>query len=203
MGTERARKGQHLLLYIACVIILVSGSLGCSNLVRTIEARQRLEIADRHLSRGDFDAAFRANEDALQVAPEIVGDQALYKMSLVDVHPDNPCFDYQKSAEGLQRLLVEYPESPLTQEAAVLLRVFREIDKRDDDVAELQDAVVALRETIKEKDTEIKEKDSEIEKMRGQMREMNLKVKDLQSKIEGLKEIDLGIEEKKREAFPK
>ena len=202
MGTERTREGQHLLLYIACVIILVSGSLGCSNFIRTIEARQRLEVADRHLSKGEFDAAFRANEDALQVAPEIIGDQALYKMALVAVHPDNPCVDYQASAKDLQRLLLEYPESPLTLEAGVLLRVFREIAKRDDEIARLQKTVASLKGTLKEKD-------GEIEKMHAHTREMDVKVKDLEGKIEGLegkikglKEIDLGIEEKKREAFP-
>ncbi len=235
MGTKRAIEGQHCLFYIACVVIMVSGSLSCTPMINTLKAQQRLEDANRHVTGGDFKSALKANEEALTAAPAMFGDRALYQMALTYAHPENPRPDYLESARSLQQLRLNFPESPLKDEAGVWLHLLREMTEGGREIKRLKTSIADLERTIKEKDGEIKneikkvpkpnrkkpgpkindlkeaitdlentiqEKNAEIEELENYIRAVQTELIDVRSQIEKLKEVDLGIEEKKRKALP-
>ena len=235
MGTKRALKGQYFLFYIACVVVMVSGNLGCTPMINTLKAQQRLEDANHYVTGGDFNSALKANEEALAVAPDMFGDRALYQMALAYAHPENPGPDYQESARSLQGLRLDFPESPLKDEAGVWLHLLRQMTERGREIDKLNNSIAALERAsmrknsapknrtreapkpdrkkpdqkindLKEaiagmKDT-IQEKNDEIEELKNYIRVVQTEVIDLKAQIEQLKEIDLGIEEKKRKALP-
>jgi tetratricopeptide (TPR) repeat protein len=96
------------------------------------EAREDLLRSQRLLAEGDFEGALELNQRVYSVyGKEPFGDQALFNLGLIYAHPKNPTKDYQKSLSSFNRLLIEFPQSPLTQEARVsagLLSVIEEVN---------------------------------------------------------------------------
>ena len=193
--------------------MMVSGSLGCANFVNTLKAQQRLEEADRQVADGDFKAALKSNAEALEAAPDMFGDRALYQMALTYVHPANPRPDYRESDRTLHKLILDFPESSLKDEANVWRHVLREIAGRDREITKrarkigkLNKTVAGLEKALENKDADLKKalenKEDEIARLQDRIKEVQAEVFDLKGKIERLKEVDLGVEKNKRKILP-
>lgn len=175
--------------------MMLSGGPGCANIVNTLKAQQRLEEADRQVADGDFTAALKSNEEALEAAPDMFGDRALYQMALTYVHPANPRPDYYESDRTLGKLILDYPQSPLMDEATVWRHVLKEIARRERKIGKLNETVAGLENALQGKEDEIGQLQDLIKKAQTE-------INDLRGKIERLKEVDLGLEEKKRKTLP-
>ncbi len=221
MGSKRAWKGKHLFLYIACLVIIMLGIQGCTsffekkrqnkqNLANTKTAykgndkapledikemlklfpqytkkwqgKQTLARAKALMLIGYFDSSLKNNEEVLRLYPQTLGDQALFQMGLNHAHPKNPNQDYQKAVKCFQSIINEYPESNIRDEAELWAMFLQEI--------------VVKNEKIVSKNKEVTNKDEEINNLQHQ-------IENLKYQIESLKDIDLGIEEKKRESLLK
>ncbi len=182
--------------------MMLSGAPGCSKVVNTMKAQQSLEEADRQIAGRDFDAALRSNEDALEAAPDMFGDRALYQMALTYVHPDNPCPNYRESDRTLQKLMLDFPGSALKDDAKVWRHVLREIGRRDLEIAKRRQKIEKMNETVAGLKKALQNKDLEIVQQEDRIKELQTEINDLKIKIERLKEVDLGIEEKKRKTLP-
>ena len=210
MGPERAGKRKRFFLCFACSIMISLVTEGCVHFHKNPEGEQDLASARSLMSQGAFEASLRQSQEVLRQYPQSQGDHALFQMGLIYLHPQNPNSDYQKSLVYFQRIKKEFPNSQLRGEAEIWIFVLQKSLEKEQDIKALNDVW-----NLKEK--EITKKQQEIDKLRNQMEglqnqtkslqsqtgELDQRIKNLQKQIKQLKEIDLGIEEKRRDALQK
>jgi len=210
MGSERAGKRKHLFLCFACSIVISLATNGCVHFHITQEGEEDLVRARSLMRQGLFEASLRESQEILRRYPQSQGDNALFLMGLIYLHPQNPNVDYKKSLGYFERLEREFPDSQMGSEAEAWISLLQKSLKTEEDIKALNEA-----QNLKEK--EIAKKKQEINKLRDQAEslqkqrevlqrltgELDQQIKDLQKQIKQLKEIDLGIEEKRRDALQK
>jgi hypothetical protein len=119
--------------------------------------------------------------EILERFPNTRGDQALYVMGMAYAFPKNPDANYETSMNLFKTLIREYPGSVFINQAKIWTHI--------------------LDNSIK-KEKEIDRKNREIELLKNKLKAEDKKIRDLTNQIKRLKEIDLGIEEKKRKILP-
>ena len=169
MGRERTRKGKHLLFYPACCIALLLGLWGCTHFQEKWRGEGRLARAETLLAEGKYEEAISKAREVLRLYPRTLGDEALFRMGLIYVYPENPDQDYERSLKCFQRVIKEYPQSKLRNQAKVWAYVLREIMDKERKIGELK----------------------------GKVKELQSQAEKLKDQLLRLKEIDLGIEKKK------
>ena len=193
MGGQHPRQRKHVFLYLACWLGLLLVFTGCSPLysqydeegglfqLRT-EARQLLLQAKSSFSKGDYSASFQESREILTRFPQKYGDQALYIMGLIYADPEYIYAEHEISIYYFDRLVNEYPKSAFKHKAKIWIRVLnqnidyaKKVDNNNEQITSLKD------------------------ELSSQKKQTN----NLLNQLKQLKEIDLGIEEKKREALPK
>ena len=190
MGRERTRKGKHLLFYPACCIALVLGLLGCAHLQEKWEGEWSLARAGTLLAEGKYDSSIREAKAVLRLYPQSLGDEALFRMGLIYAYPGNPDQDYEKSLKCFQRVIKEYPQSKLKDQAKVWTYVLQEIMDKERKIGELKGKNSNLEMTLKKKGEKVKELESQAQRLQA-------RIEKLTDQLLRLKEIDLGIEKKK------
>jgi tetratricopeptide (TPR) repeat protein len=116
------------------------------------EARDVLLRTHDLLARGELDRAFSENERLL--GSGILEDEVLFNLGMICIHPGNPKKDYAKSVGFLKMLIKDYPQSPWSERAKVVLGVFQENEKLTQDIEKLRQVF----ERSKQVDVEIEEK---------------------------------------------
>ena len=192
MGRKYSRQRKHFFLYIACWISLLLTGTGCVpyyNLYNEdpfsfhqySEANQLLFEAKSSFSNGDFLTSFKKNQEMLNRFPQKYGEHALYMMGLIYANPEYTYVNYEISIHFFKKLVKEYPESVFKNKAKIWIWLLNQnmdysekIDKRNKRIAFLEN----------------------------RLRTEKKQIINLQNQIKRLKEIDLGIEKKKREALP-
>jgi len=82
------------------------------------------------LAVGNFKEALQENQRVLSLSEKAPHkDQALFNMGLIYAHYDNPEKDYKKSHMYFERLIQEYPQSPLVEQARIWLDIFNVIER--------------------------------------------------------------------------
>ncbi len=135
MGREPARAWKYIYLFLAYLISLLL--FNCA-LIKgskpTVMDSKPPEEAQEYLSRGqkllsqkDFEGALIEYEKVLSLSPrQPPEDQALFNIAMVYVHFGNPKRDYKKSIDFFLRILNEYPESHLVEQAKIWVGVLME-----------------------------------------------------------------------------
>jgi TolA-binding protein len=108
--------------------------LGCA----TLKEIQKKQIAQRHLLRsqelltqGDYEGSAKENQKVLSLfVKEPPSDKALFNIGIIYAHYGNPERDYNKSREYFEKLIKEYPQSHLIEQAKIWVGVLLEIDKQ-------------------------------------------------------------------------
>ncbi|MDA8101235.1 MAG: tetratricopeptide repeat protein [Nitrospiraceae bacterium] len=89
-----------------------------------------LQRVKKLVDKGDFDEAIRATQELLDREPAPpVGDGALFDLGLLYAHGGNAKKDYRKSRSLFNRLVRDYPKSPLAEEARVWAGVLEAFEK--------------------------------------------------------------------------
>ncbi len=182
MGRERTRKGKHLLLYPACCIALLLGTWGCTHFPEKWKGEGRLARAGTLLVKGEYRASLRETKKVLRLYPRTLGDEALFQMGLIYACPKNPDQDYQRSLKRFQRVIKEFPQSRVKNQAEVWVLFIQEIMDKEREIGELKQKNSHLGKALKKEKENAKELESQVEKLKDQLLR--------------LKEIDLGIEKK-------
>ena len=113
--------------------------------------------------------------------PQKYGGHALYMMGLIYANPGYTYVNYEISIHFFKKLIKEYPKS-----------VFK-------DKAEIWNWLLNQNINYAEK---IDKNNKRIALLENELRTEKKQIINLQNQIKRLKEIDLGIEKKKREALP-
>jgi len=149
------------------------------------------------------------NERAASNAYSFQLDEVLYQRGLIYVHPRNAQRDYKQAEESFLKLIDEHPTSPLREEAKAWIAIIKEIEKRERQIRNVQSEVSTLQDRIEEKDQQLvtvqgrfKEKGQELVTAQEELQKLQAELTELRGQIEKLKEIDLGIDTKKRETLP-
>jgi tetratricopeptide (TPR) repeat protein len=210
MGSKRAGKRKHLFLCLACSIVLSLMMDGCVHLHVTEEGEEDLERARSLMRQGAFEASLRESQEVLRRYPQSQGDHALFQMGLIYANPQNPNSDYQKSLVYFQRLKREFPRSDLRSDAEVWILVLQKISEKDKDIEILKKIWTQKAKELAEKQEDVNKLGNQVEGLQNQTKslkrqigELNQQIKDFQKQIKQLKEIDLGIEKKRRDALQK
>jgi hypothetical protein len=192
MGRKYSRQGKHFFLYIACWISLLLVGTGCApyynlyndnpfSFSQYSEANQLLFQAKSSFASGDFLTSLKKSQEMLNRFPQTYGEHALYMMGLIYANPEYTYVNYDISIHFFKKLVKEYPESVFKNRAEIWISLLNQ----NMDYAKMIDK--------KNKRISFLENKLEIEKK---------EIINLQNQIKRLKEIDLGIEERKREALP-
>jgi hypothetical protein len=192
MGGKYAWQRKHFFLYIACSISLLLAGTGCVPyynlynddpilLPQYSEANQLLLEAKSSFSNGDFLISLTKNQEMLNRFPQKYGEHALYMMGLIYANPEFTYVNYDISIHFFKKLVKEYPESVFIVKAKIWISLLNQNIQYAEKIDKENKRIDLLENEIK---TEKKE------------------IINLQNQLKRLKEIDLGIEEKKREALP-
>jgi len=110
------------------------------------------------LERQDYEGAFREAQKVLALSGKNApGDEALYYMGLIFAHSGNPKKDYGRSIAFFRRMIKEYPQSPLTEQARIWIGMIQENEKLNQTIQKLNQVI----EDSKRVDIEIEEKKRE------------------------------------------
>jgi hypothetical protein len=192
MGRKYSRQRKHFFLYIACWVSFLLTGTGCApyynlynedpfSFPQYSEANQLLLQAKLSFSSGDFLTSFQKSQEMLDRFPQKYGSHALYMMGLIYANPDYTSVNYGISIHFFKKLVKEYPESVFKEKAKIWIWLLNQ----NMDYAEKVD-----------------KKTKQIDLLENELKTDKKQIINLQNQIKRLKEIDLGIEEKKREALP-
>jgi len=134
------------------------------------------------LVKGEYGASLRETKEVLRLYPRTLGDEALFQMGLIYACPKNPDQDYQRSLKRFQRVIKEFPQSRVKNQAEVWVLFIQEIMDKEREIGELKQKNSHLGKALKKEKENAKELESQVEKLKDQLLR--------------LKEIDLGIEKK-------
>jgi tetratricopeptide (TPR) repeat protein len=97
---------------------------------KIIDAPAYLLLAQKLLEKGHFEASLDASQKSLShSANKSPGDESLFHMGLIFAHYNNPKKDYKKSISYFERILRDYPHSPLTEQAKIWIAVLNMVEQ--------------------------------------------------------------------------
>jgi len=181
MGRKHFRQRQHFFLYIACCLSISAVVAGCTLLHKPGEEEKLLLQAEASFNDSNFTKYMTYWREILENSPNTREDQALYAMGLAYAFPKNPDANYETSMNFFKTLIKKHPESVFTTKAKILTCILDRSIKKEKVMDKKNKEVILLKNELKLRDK---------------------KISDLLNQIESLKEIDLGIEEKKRKILP-
>jgi len=192
MGRKYSRQRKHFFLYIACSISFLLAGTGCApyynlyndepfSLSQYSEANQLLLQAKSSFASGDFLTSLKKNQEMLNRFPQNYGSHALYMIGLIYANPQYTYANYDISIHFFKKLVKEYPESVFIVKAKIWIWLLNQ----NMDYAE-----------------KIDKENKRIDLLENELKTEKKEIINLQNQLKRLKEIDLGIEEKKREALP-
>ena len=181
MGRKQTRPGKQLYFCTAVLIILFLS--GCDALLLDVmekgETRDPLLRSKRYLVWGDYEAAIKENEKVLSLsADNPPSDEALFNLGIIYAHFGNPQSNYEKSIHFFKKLVKDYPKSSLFGEAKIWAKLLEENQRFNKELEKL---------------TQI------IEKSKSENQKLNNKIKGLKQMITESKQVDIEVEQKKRE----
>ena len=113
---------------------------------------EKLGRAAQLLKQGDYDGSLKENQRFLSRAgKDLPGDRALLNMGLIYADRENPKKDHEKSLLFFNKIITDYPQSPLVQEAKIWIRVLRENEKLREVIEKYKEVDIAVEEKQREK----------------------------------------------------
>ena len=163
------------------------------------EARAHLALGRELLSEGNYKGALTETEKVLLLAgKDMPVGESLFYIGLIYAHPENPARDYEKSMASFEKLIREYPENPLAEEAQTVVGLIRENIRLNRAMERLSSSFAEL----KKGNTDIEQKRAEQAKIITGLQQENDRVtrmvERLHNVIDELKKVDIDVEQKKR-----
>jgi len=117
-----------------------------------VKANEYLLRGQKLLAQGDYEGSLRENQKTLSVsANNRPGDEALFNMGLIYAHSGNPKKDYGKSLDFFKKLLKDFPQSPLLEQAKIWIGVLQENEKLTQMLEQSKQVDIEIEERKREK----------------------------------------------------
>ena len=145
MGRKHIRARKYLYLCLASLIFF--SFFGCA----TIEGMKKRRVARQGLLRGQelltggaYEESLRENQEVYSLVGESApGDEAVFAMGLIYAHYKNPEKDYNKAISYFNKLIEDYPQSTLVEQARIWVGTLDAIEKEKPDAIEKKKQVVS------------------------------------------------------------
>ena len=176
MGRKRTTARKYLYISFACVIsFFFTGCVMLTEMKATMGARQHLAAAQTRFDQGDYDGSLKENQRVLSLYAKVPpGDEALFNMGLIYAHYGYAGKDFEKSHEYFKRLVKVFPSSSLAGQAKIWMGMLREIEK-------------------------LEEVSRSVRKLQSENERLGREIQDLKVVMEKSKQVDIQIDEKKKE----
>ena len=198
MGRERIRSGQQVCFCIALLTLFAGCSV--SDWSERQEISKSLYNAQHLLSHGDYEGSVAEYERTLQLAHNrSPADAALFKLGLIYCDPQNPRRDDQKGVSLFTELLSAHPASPWAAEAKVWLAVLDEKQRSKQEIEKSKQAIEKSDEEIERLKQLVEKSRQEVEKSRQEVEKSKQVVERSKQALEKANQVDIEIEQKKRE----
>jgi tetratricopeptide (TPR) repeat protein len=191
----RKRSGGRQPIYLCVAILIFFSPLACSfsNMMTTKmadvtgdEARAHLVLGKTYLAHGEYGSALKENEKVISLAGrDVPVDEALFYIGLIYAHPANSIRDYGKSIVSFKRLMRDYPRSLLVEQAKAMVGLLQENGTLDHATDKLNKIIEEQKKTVDRLNNVIEEQKKTLDR--------------LNNIIEELKQVDIGVEQKKRD----
>ena len=148
-------------------LLAVAGATGCAGVPGRASApslSQRLEQADGLVRGGRYVEARTAY--AAIVASGVPADEALLRLSRLALDPSNPGRDGREAATYLNRLIADYPQSPLMAEALTWRSLLHTVEQHRREVRRYQQDVERLSRELRRERQEMVRLREERERLR-------------------------------------
>ncbi len=200
MGEKQAKKRKYLFFYSTCFLTILLLGIGCTatlNFQKKQQTEESLEKGEKFLIKGRYTEALIEYEKVLRLFPKVSpGDNALFNIGLIWLHPDNPQRDYEKSLISFQRVIHDFSQTRLKEKAKVLSYVVAKLIRSENNIKKFKESADFLQNKLqKENEKQAKTLKKQIE----ELKELKKKIGKLKEQLRELKEIDIVIEEKKRD----
>ncbi len=145
-----------------------------------------MEPARTKMNNGDYSGALKEYNEIFKRYPKkSPGDKALFEMGILFAYPDNPKRSRSKASGYFKRLISDFPESPMRGEALAWSDTL-------DRISECERRIRALSDENDEYKKQVKD-------LEGKNMGYEEQIRAYEEQIKALKEIDIGLEEKKRQ----
>ena len=207
MGRKRSGARKQIYLCVAILIFLSPLACSLSKMMSTKmvdatgdEARAHLVLGKIYLAQGEYRGALKENEKVISLAgKDVPVDEALFYMGLIYAHPANSARDYGKSMVSFRRLIRDYPGSPLVEQAKTIVGLLQENDTLDRTTDKLSKTIDEQKKTVDRLNNIIDEQKKTVDRLNNIIDEQKKTVDRLNNIIDELKQVDIGVEQKKRD----
>ena len=129
------------------------------------ELREQLTRSKKLLAKGDYEGFLRENQKVLSLSGNRPpGDEALLNLGFAFVHPGNPKKDYGKSLGFFTKLVKDYSQSPLAEQAKIWIEILQEnerLGQMNEKLTQTNQKLNEMIEKSKQIDIEIEERKRE------------------------------------------
>jgi outer membrane protein assembly factor BamD (BamD/ComL family) len=102
------------------------------------------------LAKGDYKGALVENQAVLsEFGKDRLADEALFNMGLIYAHYGNPEKDYNRSLDYFRKVVDEYPQSHLLEQARIWSGVLRDLEKlKTDELVIINERILRSRQML-------------------------------------------------------
>lgn len=112
----------------------------------------RLGQANELFKKGDYEGSLKENQRVLSLSGKTTPrDRAIFNMGLIYAHGENPKKDYGKSLFYFNKVITDYPESPLIPEAKAWIKILQENQQLLEMIKKVKEVDIAVEEKKREK----------------------------------------------------
>ena len=131
MGREHI--GARKYIYLCLTSLIFFSFFGCATfegMKKRRVARQGLLRGQELLIKGAYKESLRENQEVYSMVGENApGDEAIFTMGLIYAHYKNPEKDYRKAISFFKKLIEDYPQSTLVEQARIWVDTLDAIEK--------------------------------------------------------------------------
>jgi len=167
LGRKHNRKRQYFHICSACLIFFLI--VGCTTLKESMDRKEdykgalmlkestnskevdgRFLHSRQLLAKGDYKGALVENQAVLsEFGKDSPADEALFNMGLIYADYGNPEKDYNRSLDYFRKVVDEYPQSPLLEQAKIWAGVLRDMEKlRTDEFVVTNERILRSRQLL-------------------------------------------------------
>lgn len=204
----RKQSGGRNAIYLCVAVLIFLCPLACNltkagtRMVDTSgeEARAHLALGQKFLAERNYGSALKENEKVISLAGKNTPvDESLFYIGLIHAHSENPARDYGKSMLSFRKLLKDYPESPLAEQAKIIVGLIQENEEHNRRVDRLNNIIVGLHQENENYNRMVHRLNNVIMGLNQENEKLGSAVDRLNNTIDELQKVDIEVEQKKRE----